>query len=157
MSDFSQYRRTAIAEMAAWQPGFDMAGVSVSDADRIAGSPKSGDMVARNPANHNDRWLVAAAYFAANFEAVETACSLGEDCDHPWDCSVPWRPADADCHVCDGTGYDQPCCGTDEYCGHGSFCEGYDDQGCVYGQLAEHEANTPAGPRSIEPDSGRLA
>jgi hypothetical protein len=27
-------------------------------------------MIARNPANHEDRWLVAAEYFAANFEPV---------------------------------------------------------------------------------------
>ena len=65
-----QYRRTAIAEMADWTPGFDMTGVSVSEADRLAGSPKAGDKIARNPVNHADRWLVAAEYFAANFEAV---------------------------------------------------------------------------------------
>jgi hypothetical protein len=27
-------------------------------------------MVARNPANHDDQWLVARAYFDANFEAL---------------------------------------------------------------------------------------
>jgi hypothetical protein len=41
-----------------------------------AGSPKSDDMIARNPANHAEQWLVAAAYFAANFEAVDAASSL---------------------------------------------------------------------------------
>jgi len=65
-----QYRRTAVAEMADWTPGFDMTGVSISEADRLAGSPKDGDKIARNPVNHADRWLVAAEYFAANFEAV---------------------------------------------------------------------------------------
>jgi hypothetical protein len=30
-------------------------------------------MIARNPANHDDKWLVAADYFAANFEPVEDA------------------------------------------------------------------------------------
>lgn len=70
MIAWAQYRRTAIAEMAPWHPGFDMTGVSVSEVDREAGSPKRGDMIARNPKNHNDRWLVAAAYFADNFEPI---------------------------------------------------------------------------------------
>lgn len=64
---FKKYRRTQIAEMADWEPGFDMAGVSVSEPDKAAGSPKIGDKIARNPKNHADRWLVAAAYFADNF------------------------------------------------------------------------------------------
>lgn len=68
--EFKQYRRKQIAELADWHPGFDMAGVSVSDADKTAGSPKAGDRIARNPVNHADRWLVAAEYFAANFEPV---------------------------------------------------------------------------------------
>ena len=60
MDEFKQYRRSQIAEMADWEPGFDMAGVSVSPVDRDAGSPKLGDKIARNPKNHDDRWLVAA-------------------------------------------------------------------------------------------------
>jgi hypothetical protein len=42
--------------------------VSISLPDLEAGSPKAGDMIARNPKNHDDQWLVAAAYFADNFE-----------------------------------------------------------------------------------------
>lgn len=71
MPEFKRYRRSQIAEMADWEPGFDMARVSVSESDRDAGSPKAGDKIARNPANHDDRWLVAADYFAANFEPEE--------------------------------------------------------------------------------------
>lgn len=71
MDEFRQYRRTQIAEMAEWSEGFDMTGVSVGDVDREAGSPKAGDMIGRNPANHADKWLVAAAYFAANFELIK--------------------------------------------------------------------------------------
>lgn len=73
MSQFQKYRRTQIAEMADWEPGFDMTRVSVSDADKEAGSPKLGDKIARNPANHADRWLVAADYFAVNFEPMTAA------------------------------------------------------------------------------------
>lgn len=70
MTKYKKYRRTQIAEMADWEPGFDMSKVSISDADMIAGSPKLGDKIARNPANHDDRWLVAKAYFDANFEPL---------------------------------------------------------------------------------------
>ena len=68
MTEFTQYRRKQIAELTPWTPGFDMSHVSVSMPDKIAGSPKAGDMIARNPKNHDDQWLVAAAYFADNFE-----------------------------------------------------------------------------------------
>jgi len=67
---FRRYRRKQIAELRSWAPGDDMTGVSVADVDRVAGSPKAGDMIARNPKNHADQWLVAAAYFADNFEPV---------------------------------------------------------------------------------------
>jgi hypothetical protein len=70
MSGFYQYRRKQIAELAQWVPGTDMTDVSVSAEDQRAGSPKVGDMIARNPKNHADKWLVAAQYFADNFEAV---------------------------------------------------------------------------------------
>jgi len=32
------------------------------------GSPKEGDMIARNPKNHADQWLVAKKYFEDNLE-----------------------------------------------------------------------------------------
>ena len=68
MENFKQYRRTQIAEMAQWEEGFDMKDVSVSEPDKKAGSPKIGDMIARNPKNYEDRWLVAKQYFQDNFE-----------------------------------------------------------------------------------------
>ena len=69
--EYKQYRRKQIAELAEWHPAFAMAGVSVSEEDKKAGSPKAGDMIARNPKNHADRWLVAAAYFRDNFEETK--------------------------------------------------------------------------------------
>lgn len=63
-----RYRRSQYAEMTPWVKGFDMKGVSISTPDGNAGSPKSGDMIARNPKNHEDQWLVSAQYFADNFE-----------------------------------------------------------------------------------------
>ena len=70
MSWFKQYRRTQIAEMRPWTPGMNMEFVSIGASDKDAGSPKAGDMIARNPKNHDDQWLVAAQYFADNFEAM---------------------------------------------------------------------------------------
>ena len=45
--------------------------VSISDVDLENGSPKIGDMIARNPNNHLDQWLVAEDYFEANFEKAK--------------------------------------------------------------------------------------
>jgi hypothetical protein len=67
---FKQYRRKQIAELRPWIPGESGIGISISEPDRKAGSPKSGDMIARNPKNHDDQWLVAAQYFADNFEPM---------------------------------------------------------------------------------------
>jgi hypothetical protein len=72
MSEFRQYRRKQIAELRPYVAGETLdEKVSVSAADREAGSPKPGDMIARNPVNHSDQWLVSAEYFAANFEPIE--------------------------------------------------------------------------------------
>lgn len=70
MIEFKKYRRTQIAEMVPWSSDLDLdlTIVSVSKPDREAGSPKTGDMIARNPKNHADMWLVAAQYFSDNFE-----------------------------------------------------------------------------------------
>ena len=72
MSDeeFKQYRRSQIAEMRPYITSDDLTFVSVLLEDIKFGSPKAGDMIARNPANHNDQWLVSAEYFAANFEPI---------------------------------------------------------------------------------------
>ena len=70
MSDFIRYRRKQIAELRPYVPFENLHGVSVSPADKEAGSPLMGDMIARNPNNHADQWLVAAQYFADNFEPM---------------------------------------------------------------------------------------
>ena len=71
--NFKQYRRKQIAELMEWQAGIDMSEVSISNEDQLAGSPKPGDMIARNPKNHKDRWLVAKEYFDDNFEPIDAA------------------------------------------------------------------------------------
>jgi hypothetical protein len=64
---FQTYRRTTLAELRPYEPGEDLSGVTINPADEAAGSPREGDMIARNPANREDMWLVAKAYFEQNF------------------------------------------------------------------------------------------
>ena len=71
MTGYKQFRRKQVAEMRPYQDGDDLNGISISNVDRNAGSPKPGNMIARNPKNHTDKWLVAAKYFADNYEAVQ--------------------------------------------------------------------------------------
>jgi hypothetical protein len=67
--DFKRYRRKQIAELRPYVEGEVWNNrISLAVADKEAGSPKAGDMIARNPKNHDDQWLVAAAYFNDNFE-----------------------------------------------------------------------------------------
>lgn len=68
--EFTQYRRKQIAELRPYIEGEDVSHVSISPEDAKAGSPRVGDMIARNPKNHNDQWLVARAYFLDNFEPL---------------------------------------------------------------------------------------
>ena len=64
MSEFKQYRRTGLSEMRPYIEGGDTTGtINVSKEDLANGSPKAGDMIARNPKNHNDQWLVSEKYF----------------------------------------------------------------------------------------------
>lgn len=84
MSEFKDYRRKQIAELRevteadieqyssndyisvfGWQYV-----VSISSVDKENGSPKIGDMIARNPKDHNDQWLIAEQYFKDNFEQI---------------------------------------------------------------------------------------
>ena len=84
-SEFKKYRRTQIAEMRPVNEEDIRAHhadkeihsirdtefmVSISDADKANGSPKIGDMIARNSKNHKDQWLVAEKYFKENFELI---------------------------------------------------------------------------------------
>jgi len=78
---FKQYRRKSVSEMRPVRPEEIKSGypfdpnldikISVSAEDLAAGSPKSGDMIARNPKNHKDQWLVAKAYFEDNLELID--------------------------------------------------------------------------------------
>jgi hypothetical protein len=71
MSEFKQYRRKSVSEMRPFVEGEVLGSeVSISEEDKKNGSPKPGDMIARNPKNHNDKWLVAKKYFEENLEPI---------------------------------------------------------------------------------------
>lgn len=70
MKEFKQYRRKSISEMRPYEEGENVDKISISEADKLNGSPKLGDMIARNPKNHNDQWLVAEQYFKDNLEEI---------------------------------------------------------------------------------------
>ena len=66
---WKKYKRKGVSEMRPYRRGeVLLPEVSISEADRLNGSPKVGDMIARNPKNHNDQWLVAEKYFNDNLE-----------------------------------------------------------------------------------------
>lgn len=68
---FKKYRKTQSQEMRPYVDGEDLTGVSISEEDKLNGSPKDGDMIARNTSNHNDQWLVAAEFFKNNYTLLE--------------------------------------------------------------------------------------
>ena len=64
---FMRYQRREFAELRPYEAGEDITKVSVSIPDKENGHPKLGDMIARNPKNHDDQWLVTEQYFKDNF------------------------------------------------------------------------------------------
>lgn len=83
MGDFKEFKRVQIAELRPVSimdiqhyklsltnekvPAFMEWNISLSYEDINNGSPKIGDMIARNPKNHLDQWLIAEQYFLDNF------------------------------------------------------------------------------------------
>ena len=67
-NNWQQYKRKGLSEMRPYIEGEDVSSISISAPDKDAGSPKQGDMIARNPKNHADQWLVAKKYFEDNLE-----------------------------------------------------------------------------------------
>ena len=65
---FKKYTRKSVAELAPWTKSVYMKTIGMSIEDVNNGSPKEGDMIARNPKNHDDKWLVSKKYFEDNFE-----------------------------------------------------------------------------------------
>jgi len=68
MSEFKNYRKSAIQPMRPYVPG-EILGpdVSISPADKALGCPKFGDMIAVNPETGTDKWLIEASFFAKSY------------------------------------------------------------------------------------------
>jgi len=65
--DYKEYIRTTVTEMAEWHEDFNMDRVAIHPEEVKNGAPQIGDMIARNPKNHDDKWLVGKEYFKNNF------------------------------------------------------------------------------------------
>lgn len=61
------YTKKNLQKMMPWEPDMPMALVSISIADQENGSPKHGDMIAINPDDETDMWLVAEKFFKENY------------------------------------------------------------------------------------------
>lgn len=79
MSDFKLYKKYVTTELRqVTQEDIDnyefgltwKIDISLSSFDEANGSPKIGDMIARNPKDHADMWLVSEEYFKNNY--IET-------------------------------------------------------------------------------------
>lgn len=68
--EYKWYKKFQLVKMTPWKPGFDMNGVSVSEADQRNGSPHLGDMIAVNPVDSTDCYLVSHEYFQSHYEEV---------------------------------------------------------------------------------------
>lgn len=100
IAQFEQYKMIVAHQTSDnWIP-VSISTVSISTVEISAGSPKLGDMVARNPKNHLDQWLVSKQYFEDNFESMGTVDK---------------------CAACDSASlrYDKHCIGMDDV--RGSF------------------------------------
>ena len=64
------YRKKELQELTPWVDGLFMGLVSIGAADKANGSPKEGDMIAFNPKDSTDMWLVAEQYYKDNYEWV---------------------------------------------------------------------------------------
>lgn len=115
-SVFKKYEKKQIAELRFVTDreielkslGAKVGGFSISDVDLKNGSPKKGDMIARNPKNRADKWLVSKEYFEENFkptketmkELIEEYCFM-EDIAEYWINSPTFKtsiPAWAECY-----------------------------------------------------------
>lgn len=71
MSEWKQYRKTALQEMRPYVPGEDLTGISVSIEDKAEIEAGGGGMIARNADNHKDQWYVAKDFFNTNYALDE--------------------------------------------------------------------------------------
>ena len=65
------YRKIRTQPMSPYDPKHGLPfGCSVSQADTDNGSPRVGDMIAVDPKDETNTWLVAEKFFKENYESV---------------------------------------------------------------------------------------
>ena len=68
---FKKYAKANAVEMRPYVENEALpVGITISATDVENGSPKVGDMIVRNPENHDDKWLISEDYFTANYTEV---------------------------------------------------------------------------------------
>ena len=70
MSKWKKYKKIVLAEMRPYEEG-EVLKMHIPEIAFKDGSPKIGDMIARNPKNHNSQWLVEKQYYIENFKEIE--------------------------------------------------------------------------------------
>ena len=68
---WKKYRKSTVTEIMPWSADVSMDAVSMGPEDRASGHPREGDMVARNPANPSDMWLLTKEFFEANYVSAD--------------------------------------------------------------------------------------
>lgn len=64
------YRKKGVQPMVPWVEGMDLTGVSIGPDDVANGSPQTGDMIAHDPDNLADKWLINAKFHTDKYEEV---------------------------------------------------------------------------------------
>ena len=67
MSEFREYQKSSFITARPYVPGESLERVSVSPHDIDKGHPMDGDMIACDPNNTDDQWLVSCNYFHNNY------------------------------------------------------------------------------------------
>ena len=70
MSEFKKYRAKKIIEIRPYVEDENITKIRLSSEDWFNGSPKLGDMIARDSERHSDQWLISKKTFDNDYEEV---------------------------------------------------------------------------------------
>lgn len=69
-ASWRKYQKKSTTEMIPWSRQLDMTNVSISEHDKVNGSPKPGDFIARGE-DPTDMWLVSAKYHKEHYQLAK--------------------------------------------------------------------------------------
>ena len=67
---YKEYGKKQTQLLRPYVDGEDVSKISISDADKLNGSPQKGDMIAVNRDVDTDMWLVAEKFFKDNYQLI---------------------------------------------------------------------------------------